>query len=115
VDLIKHVLKHCEHVSCHPTRLIEVTQVSTGTRTIRFRYSKLLGQPDGVKYTALSHRWRELTINTLRSSNIQHFEKGFDIGNLPKTFQETMILTSSLGVGYIWIDSRCIIQDSRVD
>lgn len=34
---------------------------------------------------------------------------------LPKTFQDAMIITRCLGFRYIWIDSLCIIQNSRGD
>lgn len=35
--------------------------------------------------------------------------------DLPKTFRDAVIVTRSLGVRYLWIDSICIIQDSRPD
>jgi hypothetical protein len=31
---------------------------------------------------------------------------------MPKTFQDAVIITRSLGVKYLWIDSLCIIQDN---
>jgi hypothetical protein len=34
---------------------------------------------------------------------------------LPKTFQEAILVTRDLGLNYLWVDSLCIIQDSKVD
>jgi hypothetical protein len=35
--------------------------------------------------------------------------------DLPKTFQDAVTITRSLGVEYLWIDSLCIIQDDKDD
>ncbi|KAH7115893.1 heterokaryon incompatibility protein-domain-containing protein, partial [Dendryphion nanum] len=35
--------------------------------------------------------------------------------DLPKTFRDAVQVTRELGVRYLWIDSLCIIQDSRED
>lgn len=36
-------------------------------------------------------------------------------GNLPRTFQDFIQNTRRIGIPYVWIDSLCIIQDSRAD
>jgi len=36
--------------------------------------------------------------------------EGFNLSELPKTFQDAVIVTRELGVQYLWIDSLCIIQ-----
>ena len=33
----------------------------------------------------------------------------------PRTFQDAVIITRKLGIRYLWIDSLCILQDSRDD
>ncbi|RDI82270.1 hypothetical protein Vi05172_g7655 [Venturia inaequalis] len=40
---------------------------------------------------------------------------GFPIAFLPKTFQDAISVTRTLGIDFIWIDSLCIIQDSKDD
>ncbi|KAM3089373.1 hypothetical protein ACMFMG_000976 [Clarireedia jacksonii] len=35
--------------------------------------------------------------------------------SLPKTFQDAVIATRALGLRYLWIDSLCILQDSKQD
>lgn len=42
-------------------------------------------------------------------------QKKIPFSELPKTFQDAIIITRRLGIQYIWIDSLCIIQDSGAD
>jgi hypothetical protein len=51
----------------------------------------------------------------LQRSTLQAFLDGIDVDRLPPTFQQAIILTKSLGIEYIWIDSLCIIQDDDND
>ncbi|KAL8855860.1 MAG: hypothetical protein Q9178_007521 [Gyalolechia marmorata] len=37
------------------------------------------------------------------------------LNSLPRTFQDAIVITRKLGLRYIWIDSLCILQDSRED
>jgi hypothetical protein len=41
--------------------------------------------------------------------------QGFSMDMLPKTFQDAIIISRSIGIRYIWIDSICIVQDSPED
>jgi hypothetical protein len=42
--------------------------------------------------------------------------QGFKLSKeVPKTFQDAIIVTHELGVPYLWIDSLCIIQDDISD
>lgn len=69
------------------------------------------------RYCALSYCWGSAENMPLRSttSNIhEHFEM-FEWNKLPKTFQDSVILCSKLGMEYLWIDSLCIIQDDTAD
>ena len=51
-----------------------------------------------------------LTAATLRS-----FQIGLTFGELPQNFQDAIRITRELGIRYLWIDSLCIIQDSKSD
>ncbi|KAF7671147.1 hypothetical protein GT037_010708 [Alternaria burnsii] len=51
----------------------------------------------------------------LQRSTLPAFLDGIDVDKLPPTFQQAIILTKSLGIEYIWIDSLCIIQDDDID
>ncbi|KAH9208315.1 heterokaryon incompatibility, partial [Leptodontidium sp. 2 PMI_412] len=42
-------------------------------------------------------------------------QKGIPLKDMPQTFQDAVTITRELGVKYLWIDSLCILQDSRED
>jgi hypothetical protein len=66
-------------------------------------------------YVSLSHCWGKIKIARLLNSNIEAFQKAVPEQELPKTFQEAILITRKLGYKFIWIDSLCIIQDSVED
>jgi hypothetical protein len=71
---------------------------------------------EGVKYTALSHRWgndppsRDNPRYCTTDGNIAARLNSFSLSELPKTFQDAVRVTRELGIEYLWIDSLCIIQ-----
>lgn len=90
-----------------PTRVIEVGQKNQDL--VRLKSSEGLRG----RYCALSYCWgppEEHPIKTTRSNLVDHLS-GIPLQDLPKTFQEAVILTRELNIGYLWIDSLCIIQD----
>ena len=72
-------------------------------------------QVRNLSYMALSHCWGDCDFLTLTTENRSHLLSGFDIAELPQTFQDAICLTHRLGAKYLWIDSLCIIQDSNGD
>ncbi|KAE8452608.1 hypothetical protein EG329_013867 [Mollisiaceae sp. DMI_Dod_QoI] len=95
-----------------PTRLIDVGILKDDT--VKLCDTKLL--PLDTLYLTLSHCWGTEKFLTLTTENITSFkEKGFRISHLPKTFQDAVYITQSLPVRYIWIDSLCIVQNSKED
>jgi len=51
----------------------------------------------------------------LLSSNLVIFQDRIEIVELPKTFRDAIEVVRHLNLQYIWIDSLCIIQDSKED
>ncbi|KAF3037795.1 hypothetical protein E8E12_005066 [Didymella heteroderae] len=47
--------------------------------------------------------------------SIDSLRDGIQIGLLPNLYQDAIELTRAIGKKYIWIDSLCIIQDSKED
>ena len=47
--------------------------------------------------------------------NILSMKDRIELSDLSKTFQDAMKVAQYLGLRYIWIDSLCIIQDSKED
>lgn len=70
-------------------------------------------------YTALSYCWgssgktHRPYLTTTKTLQKYLLELPWDL--LPKTLKDAILLTRAIGVRYIWIDSLCIIQDSKAD
>ncbi|KAL1602489.1 hypothetical protein SLS60_005905 [Paraconiothyrium brasiliense] len=70
---------------------------------------------EDLPYAALSHRWGDEQPLRLLKENLDSFRKSIEWSKLPKTFQDAIVFARKLGIEYIWIDSLCIIQDSKED
>jgi len=93
-----------------PTRLIDVSE----KRPVLVDTSTLISP---VPYTALSHCWGQghHPLSSTTSRTLQDFQNGIDLFDLPKTFRDAAEITRRLNLKYLWIDSLCIIQDSKED
>lgn len=108
-------LRQClEHHSCkssstvrYPKRLIDVRNDQ-----VRLFECNRIGIPQ-EPYVCLSHRWggpeNKRLISTVRSVHSHMQEIPWD--NLPKTFQDAVIICRRMSVSYLWIDSLCILQE----
>ena len=47
--------------------------------------------------------------------NLTRRIESINMTDIPKTFQDAVLITRKLGYRYLWIDSLCIIQDSASD
>jgi hypothetical protein len=68
-----------------------------------------------MKYVTLSHRWRPSKMPRLLRANYDHYKECIETSSLPSVFKDAIIMTRQLGIGYIWIDCLCIIQDDKLD
>src|ERR1700712_4686371 len=93
-----------------PTRLIEIGP-SDGTES---PFLKLTRGERG-RYISLSHCWGKSKLFTTTKATLAARMQGFSMEMLPKTFQDAILISRSIGVRYIWIDSICIVQDSSAD
>jgi hypothetical protein len=64
-------------------------------------------------YVALSHCWGSVPFITTTSETLAARETGIPLRDMPKTFRHAVYTTRTLQVRYLWIDSLCILQDSR--
>ncbi|KHE79613.1 HET-domain-containing protein [Neurospora crassa] len=74
-------------------------------------------QGPAPQYMTLSHCWgppEKRPIITIRANLSVRMER-ISFAELPKTFQDAVVLTRKLGQQYLWIDSLCIIQDDETD
>jgi hypothetical protein len=80
---------------------------------------------NGLTYISLSHSWGPAPDpsaplggrigSVLTASTLPIWQKDLPLDDLPLTFQHAVMACTQLGFEYIWIDSLCILQDSRED
>lgn len=57
------------------------------------------------RYAALSYVWGESSPYATTRANIEANKKGIVIEQLPKTFQDAILVAREMGIEYLWIDS----------
>jgi hypothetical protein len=66
-------------------------------------------------YMTLSYTWGSSSFLKLTKSNMDLYRRGSLIKDLPQTFQDMITVARRFSIRYIWIDSLCILQDSKED
>jgi len=122
VNLAKRWLSQCikEHPACKPseqfdvpTRLIDVGSSFEQPRLVETS-SCGVGRIS-FEWLALSHCWGNERPLVTTTTNLQAHQISIEFSSFPKTFQDAILITRSLGIRYLWIDSLCIIQNSKED
>lgn len=67
------------------------------------------------RYICLSHCWGTVKIIRTTKTNLEKYKEAIVWAELSKTFREAIELTREFGLGFIWIDSLCIVQDGPQD
>ncbi|KAK4466797.1 heterokaryon incompatibility protein-domain-containing protein [Cladorrhinum samala] len=67
------------------------------------------------EYVALTYRWGGASMSKTLTSNLDNHRKAVPLAGLSKTIQDAIKVTRDLGYEYLWVDSLCIIQDSKED
>lgn len=90
-----------------PPRLIDLT----GNQP---RLALTTTMPSPVQYATLSHCWGpKPTFMTLTADNRDALLTTIPFKQLPMTFQHSIVFCRNIGVGYLWIDSLCIVQSGK--
>ncbi|UZP36572.1 hypothetical protein NXS19_004388 [Fusarium pseudograminearum] len=130
-ELIKTWMSECDDHEICKTSLPSTRNAPLPTRVLDLTGSKDLPE-DGndiiIKlretnknetgpYNALSYCWGRDTKLHFRTTHetMKAHKEGIDFFSLPLVHREAILTTLYLGIRYIWIDSLCIIQDSRED
>ena len=117
-DFILQSLEICnkEHPQCGsrtksslPTRVVDL-----GDNNGSIKLFESGDDEEGI-YAALSHCWGRGSPLTTTSETIEARKASLDWEDLPATFQNTIEILRRLHIRYVWIDSLCIIQNSRED
>ncbi|SPQ27379.1 47706c7b-ad31-4a35-93f1-f33c2c5b8199 [Thermothielavioides terrestris] len=100
-----------------PTRLLDLGVVGKhdaddiALRTIR-KDEDLGGS---LEYATLSYRWGGPQPTATTTANLEQRHRRIRLRALPRLFREAIAFTRRMGVRYLWIDSFCIVQDSKAD
>lgn len=116
-NCIKDCLSNPDHVACKvsqspstmPKRLLDVGRASSPIRLVDTQ-GKI-----SMQYVALSHCWGKGSVLSVTKANWQKLVSNIPFESLPPLFQDAIIITRQLGLRYLWVDSLCIIQDSKRD
>jgi hypothetical protein len=127
VTNVREWLKHCEderdgyHKICSlsecaytPTRLIKISGPPDQLQ-LTMVCSDDMEEYDMSRYVTLSYCWGGDQPNKLTQENHGLYKKNITWESLPRTIQDAAKTAQVLGFHYIWIDSMCIIQDSKED
>lgn len=125
IKLMRGLIDNClaNHPDCQlarpcspPSRLLDLGEDQT-TPTVRLVPGSDCRNRQW-RYLTLSHCWGAVPQDAywkLTTEREPYYTTNISFHALPKTFQEAITLTKRLGERYLWIDSLCIIQDSRQD
>ncbi|KAF2736028.1 HET-domain-containing protein [Polyplosphaeria fusca] len=94
-----------------PTRILRITDGTDAVPSIRLVEHSLETPP----YLALSHAWGRSQPLTTTTTNLDDRKANIAWSSLPPTFKDAVLVCKALGLSHIWIDSLCILQDSRHD
>jgi hypothetical protein len=111
-QLIRSWVKNCEQTD---------SMCSQGTTLLPSRVLDLAGinprlvEGGGAKarYMSLSHCWALLPLLVTTIATLADRMQGIPDASLPATFSDAIRVARLIGVRYLWIDSLCIIQDSK--
>ncbi|EKD17979.1 het domain containing protein [Drepanopeziza brunnea f. sp. 'multigermtubi' MB_m1] len=120
-ELVRRWLEDCRysHESC---RKASLTHTRLPTRVLDIGAGDGLEEPylletSGMHgcYITLSHCWGGEVPLTTTSATIIQRKLSIPLSSLPKTFRDAVFISRRLDVRYLWVDSLCIVQDSRSD
>lgn len=100
-------------ISPLPHRVIEIISPFTTVESLIQLRLKTTSHTEHALYVTLSHRWGgSFTLKTFKET-LPARTRGFTLNDLPRTFQDAVLVSAALGLRYLWIDSLCIVQNDE--
>ncbi|UKZ46432.1 hypothetical protein TrVGV298_000635 [Trichoderma virens] len=93
-----------------PTRVVDIGPPNTTSLPRVF-----VSQGARADYIALSHCWGGRIESVLTTKTYHDYQQALPISDISANFKDTFRIARELGIRYVWIDSLCIIQDSKED
>lgn len=124
-ELVQAWLKNCteNHGDCNrggpetswlPTKLIDIGNTQQCIPRL-VTSNSIRADTGNIRYISLTHRWDSKPLLKLTSQNLQSLEREIPMQSLSAVFRELLQFAKSLGVRFLWVDSLCILQDSKAD
>ncbi|KAK1659600.1 heterokaryon incompatibility protein-domain-containing protein [Colletotrichum godetiae] len=100
-----------------PTRLLHIGEQGENVVLVNSADLKRDEGGFGPSYTALSHCWGDpkSVPQTTKANLAQTMSVGLSYDELSPTFQHAVKIARELNIGWLWIDSLCIVQDDKAD
>lgn len=105
-NLLHGWLDHCR--SNH-TRCVAKTRQHNFFKVINCRTRQVVEAPPRCTYFALSYVWGKSSLNEA----VGQLHDGRPLPELPKTVEDAIALTSSMGIKFLWVDKYCIDQNDE--
>jgi hypothetical protein len=97
----------CSKGTYQPKRLIDISGSS-------YRLIEPEGRTLGI-YAALSYSWGDKGFAMTKTETYEERKLGFPKDIMPTFFRDAAMVARSLDIKYLWVDTLCIIQDSKDD
>ncbi|CZR66844.1 uncharacterized protein PAC_16745 [Phialocephala subalpina] len=115
----RHWLGNCaSHSTCKPKPSYFLPKrlvcIDSSDPTI-LRLATRDNTPPDARYMTLSHCWGQSQPYRLLKDNYENVRTTINYHELPKNFQDAILVAWGLNISYLWIDSLCIIQDDLSD
>lgn len=80
------------------------------------RHRCIIEAPEHCRYVALSYVWGGVGQYMLTEDNVDRLKQRFSLRpeHLTATIQDAIVLTQKIGEQYLWVDTLCVIQDSKL-
>jgi hypothetical protein len=98
-----------------PDRVLDVGPFQNKSAGHKWDVKLFVSSNTSANYVCLSHCWGKLRKIVTTTKNIHSHVQGIPWQDLSKTFQDAIVFVRRTGLRYIWIDSLCIVQDSKED
>jgi hypothetical protein len=110
---LQYCYSHHEHCATSKTHFIPTRVIDVGGLDGVPRLVELNGHSS--HYAALSYCWGGDQSVMAECGNINEFFTQLPVSKLQPTLKDAIWTTRELGLQFLWIDSLCIIQDSKDD
>lgn len=104
MDMLKRWMTKSESESLYG---LEATKPVENLWFVNCETREIIPAPLKAQYVALSYVWGQSTTAS------KDMDRGILKSNLPRTIEDAMSVTRSLGQQYLWIDRYCIPSDDR--